>query len=284
MPRGRKRRWKAFKNKVLAVAEKDLGTQQIVFNYNYSLSNNVSGNQLLGYACLFPGKSSDGAANDLYTMGTLFSSADNTVANGLAMGPSSKVIFQSGIMDITIRNSSTYFDGSTTSLDSRARMEVDIYECSMTKDAEEYGQTFANPLLCFADNDPRTNPIGGGATTEINLTKRGVTPFDLSYVLSRWGVKIWTKRKYQISNNDQITYQVRDPRRHSMTLRELTNADGFNKPRLTRFIVIVGRVSPGLTIGSTTGTFQEGIQLGLTRKYTAKVENWSEDRTAYITA
>ena len=28
----------------------------------------------------------------------------------------------------------------------------------MTKDAEEYGQTFANPLLCFADNDPRTNP------------------------------------------------------------------------------------------------------------------------------
>ena len=78
--------------------------------------------------------------------------------------------------------------------------------------------------------------------------------------------------------------KYRDPRRHSMTLRELTNADGFNKPRLTRFIVIVGRVSPGLTIGNTTGTFQEGIQLGLTRKYTAKVENWSEDRTAYITA
>lgn len=280
MPRYLKRRWKAFRGKVLAVAEKDLGTQQVLFNATYTFTNTTAGNQCLAYALLYSLSSTSSGANDLNNISGFIAGAADTVSTGLAAGPSSKVLFQSGIMDITIRNGSL----NNGQFDSSARMEVDIYECTQSRTAEETGGAYSDPLTLFAQNSVRTEPIGGGATSEINLTTRGATPFDLSYVLSRFGVKIWRKTKYQIANNDQITYQVRDPRRHSITQRELTSADGFNKPGLTRFIVIVGKIAPSLTVGplGTANVYQEILNVGMSRKYTFKVENWSEDRTAYL--
>ena len=41
-------------------------------------------------------------------------------------------------------------------------------------------ETFGDRVQFATNGNPKPNPIGGGATTEINLTKRGVTPFDLS--------------------------------------------------------------------------------------------------------
>ena len=44
------------------------------------------------------------------------------------------------------------------------------------------------------------------------------------------------------------------------------------------------QIPPGLTVGSGNDTFQEKLTIGLTRKYSLKIQNYSEDRTAYIVA
>lgn len=283
MPKFKKRRWKSFINKVKAVSEKDLGTQQVVFNVPVAFSNTTSGNQCLAQAGLYTLNSSTVSyMNDLRQIASYISQAATTPATGLTVDPSSKILFQSAILDITIRNAAT----NNGAADSAARMEVDVYEVSMSHTAEESGATYTNLSQVLRLNQTETLPIGGGATSEITIDTRGCSPFELSYVLSRFGVKIWSKRKYTISNGDQITYQVRDPRRYSIPFKELSNQDGFNKPRMSRFVIIVGKLSPGLTVGNTglPNVYQEILQVGITRKYSFKVENWTEDRTAYLVA
>nr|QJI53705.1 MAG: capsid protein [Cressdnaviricota sp.] len=282
MPGRKKRTWKKFRGKVLAVSEKDLGTSQVVFNTSHSVTNQTPGQQVVDNFALYSLKSSISYWNDLSNISGFIAGAATTTATGLAVGSSSKVIFKSGVLDLTIRNTST--NNGAAAAD--ARMEVDVYELQVRHTAEETGASYADLLTLFAQNIGQTLPIGGGLTTEIDQSLRGTTPFDFSYVLSRFGVRINSKTKYQISNGDQVTYQVRDPARRSTIFREMVNQDGFNKPGWTRCIYIIGKLAPGLTVGAvgTPGVYQENLTTGVTRKYTFKVENWSEDRTAYLVA
>jgi len=134
----------------------------------------------------------------------------------------------------------------------------------------------------LAQNPVRTDAIGG-AGTEVALTLRGVTPFDLTYALSNFKIKILRKTKYTIAQGDQITYQMRDPGRHVKLQRELTSNEGPIYPGLTRIILVIGKLSPGIPVGPGDQTFQEVLDFGVTRKYFYKVENWTEDRTRYLT-
>lgn len=281
MPRRMRKRWKRFRNKVLAVSEKDLGTQQVVISGATGSSNTTDGRQVTFECSLYGLKSSSEVHNDLTRLTSyLPGSSGDTPAAGLALDPSSKIMFQSAVLDITIRNASTYYNGSTYSGDSAARMEVDVYEITMNHTAEETGTAYATLSSLFAQNNTQCRPLGGSGV-ELDIYLRGVTPFELSYVLSRFNLKIWKKTKYQLSNGDQVTYQMRDPRRHSYNLRELSNQDGFNLPKLSKFVFIIGKLAPGLTVGSAANTYQEVLNVGCTRKYNFKIENYSEDRTIY---
>lgn len=282
MPRGRRRRWKRFRNKVLSVSEKDLGTQQIVFNRVLPTSftqNLIAGQQLVTGFGLYTLRSGSSWYNDLSQIATYFNNAAMTSATGLPVDPSTKIIFQSAVLDVTVRNNST----NNNNPDSAARMEVDVYELTMKHTAEETGTTYSTLEGILSQNISQTKAIGGGATTKIDYFSRGATPFDLSYVLSRFGIKIYKKTKYQLSNGDQFTYQMRDPARHSVTFREISNQDGFNLPRLSKFVLIIGKLAPGLSIGPTgvANQYQEQLAIGITRKYVCKVENYTEDRSAY---
>lgn len=283
MPRGRRRRWKKFSRKVSFVAQKSWGTQQLVFNNSAVFSNTTAGNQLTGDFGLYGLRSSASAFNDLKAIGDAFNAAIGTGGTGLIVDPSTKIYFHSGILDVTIRNTSTFQTGGVQSPAGEARLELDIYEISMRHTAEETGNTYNTLRDIFDTNESQTLAIGG-ALSEISRVKRGCCPFDYSYALSRFGVKIWKKTKYTLSNNDQMTYQIRDPKTHVTENRELVNQDGFNKPGWTKIVYFVGKLAPGLTIGSTDGTYQERVTVGLTRKYTCKVSNYSEDRTLYTVA
>lgn len=284
MPRFRKRRWRQFKNKVAAVSEKDLGTQTVVFNTSITASNTTSGNQTLFDCALYP--STSGALtywNDLDQIGQYNALADTTATAGLKISPSSKIIFKSAILDITVRNGSTVRNTGAYSYSSTAKMEVDVYEITVRRGDEE-GVTYSNLLALFNQNPTRTSAIGdgvAGAPSKIDLNLRGVTPFDCAYSLSNFGIKIWKKTKYQLSNGEQFTYQYRDPRRYVLNQRHITSNEGPFEPRMTRCLLIIGRMCPGVTVGSVDGTFQENLIVGCTRKYFYKVENWSEDRTGY---
>lgn len=279
MSRGKRKAWKKFSRKVLAVSEKGLGTQQCLFNTPVTFSETGAGNQLIAAVSLYGLRSTNTLFNDLRSLSNSIALAATTVNSGLAVGESSNIIFKSGILDITIRNAST----NNGAPDSAARLELDIYELQVSRTAEESGATYNTIQEIFSQNDANTLTIGG-AGTEITQFLRGATPFDLSYSLSRFGIRINRKTKYTIANGDQITYQMRDPRRYVLPFREMSNKDGFNRPGMTRVIYMVAKLCPGLTVGpiGAPGVYQQIVNVGATRKYTFKVENWSEDRTIYL--
>lgn len=278
MPRYKKRRWRAFKSKVNAVAEKEMGSRTVVFNKSLTFSNTTSGNQVVASVYLYGQASTSSHASDLSNISALENAGNPTAAAGITVDPSTKYLFQSGVLDITVRNATTRDTG--TVFDSAAKMEVDIYECTMRTGAEESGTVLQTIEQAFGDNKTRT-PGLNGAGAEIDYTLRGVTPFDLTYVLSRWGIKIWKKTKFQVPNGETFSYQIRDPKRHTMTQRDLSAKDGFNRPGVTRVLFITAKVAPGLTVGAGAGVYQESIIIGCTRKYLYKIEGANEDRTAY---
>lgn len=280
----RRRRWKRFVNRVHAVSEKDLGSQQVVFNKTNTVTNNLFYNQVCGTVCLYGMSSSSPVCgeNDMSKVADLlYSNAADTAPTGLDVDGSSKFLFQSAVLDVTIRNDSRNNGLS----DSRARMEVDVYELVVNTEATS-GVDFNNILDLFSTNS--TLMMLGGIAPSVGVAKiayflRGVTPFELSYPLSKFRIKIYKKTKYQLANGDQVTYQLRDPRRHSLVCDSMRIFSGFNKPGLTKILFIVGKLAPGLQVGpvGTEGLYQEQLQIAATRKYMFKLENYTEDRVYY---
>jgi len=283
MPRFKRRRWMSFVKKTKAAAERDLGSQTIVFNRLLTASNNTDGNQIMGDFGLYGLASTQFEYNDLKAIADAYNNADNTTAKGLKVGPTAKLLFQSGVLDVTFRNSSTFFDGTSTRLASELKLEVDVYEVSCRLSSAETTGTIYNNLRGMFDSDPNLEDPIGGTGGEVTRTARGATPFDFPFSLSRYGLKIWKKTKYHLSSGDTFTYQVRDPRRHVAEMDKLRTTAGFNMPGWTRIILIIAKAAPGLTIGSTANTYTEKLDIGITRKYLCKVENYTEDRSLYIT-
>lgn len=109
MPKRKKSKWVSFKKKVNAVAEKELGTRTIVFNKLFIRENTVVNQQAL-FACGLYTQESTGAGNeylgDLSYIQAFENAGDPTAAAGETTDLTTKYIFQSGILDMTIRNTS----------------------------------------------------------------------------------------------------------------------------------------------------------------------------------
>lgn len=283
-PLFKRRRWGRFVKKVQAVAERDLGTRTVVFNKAIAYTNTTDGAQIVGAAYLYGqrGLASD-AAQDLFLLGGLENTGAPTSAAGITTWGSTKLMFQSAVLDLTLRNASTFIAaGPITVPASEAKMELDIYELSVSRATEETGATYTSIQALLADNNSEITPIGG-VGTELVYNMRGATPWDTTYSLARWGIRIWKKTKFFINNQDTITYQIRDPRRHTLTRDDCVNQDGFNRKGWTRILLFIGKLVPGLQVGSALNTYQERIEIGLTRKYMYKVEGANDDRASYIT-
>lgn len=284
MPQRRKRAWKSFVRKVHAAAEKEMGSRTVIFNKTIQFSNTTSGNQISGCVYLY-GKASSGDthARDLYNIHTYENVGDPTAAAGTTLDPTTKFLFQSGVLDVTFKNNSTFTDtGPTIKSAGEAKLEVDVYEIMVRKPTGDYSTLLDQFEDLLADNVTQSKAIGGTGT-EIAHTLRGVTPFDLTFSLSRYGIRILKKTKYVVPNQDTFTYQVRDPNRRTATKRELANDLGFNMPGWTRVIYFTAKLVPDLTVGATVNTYQEGLVVGATRKYFYKIEGVNEDRTRYLT-
>lgn len=286
MPAGKRRRWASFKNKVHAVSEKALGTQTVVLNDQGDIGNTNDGQHGMFNCALYPMNSpSVNLFQDMKKIGSCLGTAVTTPDSGLKVDSTAKILFQSGVLDLTIRNSSTRNVGTTAEPDfrfaSEAKLEVDIYEVGV-RVGDEAGLVLNDFIDLLAKNGSHTQSLGDSSYAKANHNLRGVTPFDLTYCLSRFGVRIYKKTKYTIGNNDSITYQMRDPRRHVMIKRDLDQHEGPFHPKYTRCIFMVYKLIPGLPLGGDQGDYQESIAYGVTRKYMFKIENYTEDRTLYI--
>ena len=96
MPYGRRKRWRSFANRVHAISEKELGSQQVVFNKSETWTNTDANKQLCANYALYSLKSPLGVTpfNDLFHLSSLFSPAVDSVATGLSVESSTKMLLQ----------------------------------------------------------------------------------------------------------------------------------------------------------------------------------------------
>lgn len=281
MPRRKRRRWGRFIKKVRAVNEKDMGTRTVVMNDSVTVTNAQSGWHCCATLALYPQSSTKNWLNDLNVISQLENLANPTAAAGETIDKTSKIMFKSGILDLTFRNTTYKTDDVTVG----APVEVDVYELMMGKDALTGATGHASLSQVFADGTTDTLNIGG-VGTEVTIQSRGATPFDIPAALSRYRIKIFKKKKYFLDPGGTFTYQIRDPKNHFRDLEDLNERLGFNRPGWTRILYIILKVVPGFTVGNNppASTYQEQMTIGVTRKYSYKIEGIHSDRDRYLTA
>lgn len=277
----RKRRWRRFKRRVKAVAEKDLGSRTVVFNRATTFENTTDGNQIIGSMAIYPLKSSLSTwMNDLKTLSNLENLGDQTALEGGTVTDSTKFLFQSAVLDVTLRNTS---DKNDENLNPDATLEVDIYEITSRRQFYDSATAAYEDLQnAFLVGSNRTGKLDNTGTS-CDLFLRGCTPWDLPHSLSSLKAKIWKKTKFFIRSGQTCTYQYRDPKRHVMTFDYMNNKPGCNVPGLTKFIFVIAKSVPGIEVGTIAGTkTRERLRVGITRKYFYKVEGFNEARDRYL--
>ncbi len=281
MPKGKRKGWKRFTRKVHAVAEKELGSRTVVFNHSVIDTQNTAGKQGQTSLCLYGLQSSAAWRNDLTVIETLENQGNSTAAAGETVDSTSKYMFQSGVLDLTIRNVS-FLGNDATALDPDATLELDIYDIISPRrwtDADG-SKNSVQELFTQASGDTK---LTGGTGFGIDIDDRGVTPWDITQALSRWRIKILKKTKYFLRNGQTCTYQLRDPKRHVISGQSMADGVGANQPGMTRWILIIHKTVPGITVGTAAGETTMSIYIGATRKYLYKVEGLSAARDRYIT-
>lgn len=281
MPRKLKRRFRKFTRKVHAVAEKDLGTRTVVYNTLCQHSSQDNNADSVTSISLYGQKSSSNLHNDLNGIMQLENRLDPTAAAGATVDRMSKYLFQSAVLDLTFRNASTVRLGDVQVPASEAIQELDIYEIYCSKDFATSGTNY-NDLGGAIDNEINQEKVLGGSGTNIRLVRRGVCPFDCPTALSRLGIKILKKTKYFIPQGSCITYQVRDPKRRVALNRTLSDEEGANCVRWTKWLLLNFKLAPGLVLGANEGEYTCNARIGVTRKYMYKVEGLPENRNEYF--
>jgi len=263
MPRRKKRSWKRFSRKVNAVAEKSLGSKTIVFNVAQSfIGTPGTTEQLWANLALYPmNHSSVSYLDDM-------SAIENNSTGDY--GVTTKYIFKSGVLDMTLVNSS--FDDA----EGGVPIELDVYEITSSSSWQENSGT---PSLIGVFQQGFTDTTAeGSAGTQLATTQRGVTPWDCPQALGSYRIKIWKKTKFFLGAGGWMTYQIRDPKRHVLDAKNMREWDSTNKPGLTRWLLLVAKALPGANI-ITTGNV--ALEVGITRKYMYKINQDSTDQDGF---
>lgn len=269
MPRRRRRVWRRFNRKVNAVSEKDLGSRTVVRNSlvvaTHPLDTTGANQHGKIVVALYPCQSGDSWMNDIREM-----------SQDTDLGTTGKAIFKSGILDLTVRNSS---ERQTASLNPAITLEIDVYEISVNVDLGQTGK--ASTLIDVFNEGSTDTATIPGQTTALTSISRGWTPWDSPSALSEYKVKIWKKTKYFLSENQTFTYQYRDPKRHVIDQQRMLNP-GENMRGVTRFLMFVYKPAPGYVYTDITPDVYE-LSVGITRKYLYKINDKTQDYDMYNT-
>lgn len=272
MPRRYKRRWKRQVRRVNAISEKSLGSRTVVRNfsdqYSLTLSSGNAAVQFCNAYALYPMKDTGTShMNDLAIIGS-----DGQVTS------STKLLFQSGVIDFTVRNSSyTNVSGQVV-----PSLEIDVYEITAGKHFWTNGSGEGYSLNTVFDQGMTdqgvisTTPV----STAISRQSRGWTPWDAPPALSQYQMKIWKKTKFFLSPEQTFTYQYRDPKRHVFDFQNIPNSTSQNAPGMTRFFYFVWKPVTGYTYVDPYTTVAQ-LSVGVTKKYLYKINALQGDNNAY---
>lgn len=271
MPRYKKKAWKRFTKKVIAVQKNQLGTRTWLTNGQTSRTTD-SVTDFQHYVCcwLYGNRGVD-------TTGELGAGDLNAiVGRELNTGPNNlKFTVYSAILDITMQNGSTATDGFIPTL------EVDIYHVRFSKECN-----YADFNLLHLDARSKDSNLPNTPTALANrvwLNTRGATLFDMPILISMSGMKILKKTKVFIPPGNQATYQIRNPLNFTFgaqDIRETTTANCFTYPKCTEGAIIIFK--PVVNLAGAGGTFVQNSRLvvGSTRKYCYVVAQDAVTRSA----
>lgn len=276
MPRRKKLRWKSFRKKVNYIAEKTLGTRTIVMNDSLAESNSTAGDQAVAEWALYPCDALTGT----FSVDHL-KDLTKIAFNDTSIPKTGKLMFQSGILDMTVQNKSTA-DAIAVGC------ELDIYEIISSRNWDDnvavdggttsIEQGTLKSLFEYARTHTDKIDAAGNA---ISITSRGATPWDFPQVLGQYRLKILKKSKYFLGANQTCTYQIRDPKRHVFDKLALDPSEIAARPRganlkgVTRWLLLVAKGLPADVADAVAHTVS--IQAGVTRKYTYKVNEDTQD-------
>jgi len=228
--------------------------------------------------CLYGHKSTTSRFNDMNYLASQENAANSTAAAGETTDLTTKFMFQSAVLDVTVRNTS-HFVGSEDS--PTVPIEMDVYELNVGVNVDNTANDIRLPENMFekAQNDTKT--IAGDLTSDLTITQRGVTPWDLPTALARYKIKILKKTKYFLSPGQTMTYQYRDPGRHVMVKQRMLETDGYSRPGTTKTLLFIYKAVPGFGVGPLGGDAAEQVHIGVTRKYLYKLEGMNDTRDWY---
>lgn len=296
MPKWKRRRWRKFTKKVLAVSTIGQGTHTFVHKPAADELNLTDSNsQVPQTYALYGNRSTQRKLDHLHMIGNLGNTGDQTSFQGNTVYSTTTIQIRSAIADFTFTNKSTRNSASPNSDDPLADfspLEVDLYEITMSKKATWLNTgtpaeianltdvlNFGTPQLI--DNETSYAARTASGTT---LQFRGMTPWDFPENLSQFGVKIHKKTKFFLKNGEYFTYQMRDPRNYQINRSRLEDVPGVNYPGMTKFLYVIYKPVPGVETGTSEGSITHRLFVGQTYKYTYKIEGITEDRILAVTA
>lgn len=298
MPRRKRRNWRRFVKKVNAVDERELGTRTVLFN-NQIQATVGSGGSSDKQGCLtlalysFGGNTTAPYLRDGRQIGGLENRGNPTSAAGDTVYPTTKLMFHSAILDLTIRNASVEGTGAAPPAAATVisgDLELDLYEITVNEPLNQFNGTsvtlWENLSQLLNGQDV---PEIGGTGTGIAIQDRGASPWEFPTQLGPYRVRINKKTKFFIPSGRTITYQMRDPSRRVCQLQELDGDFSINKRGWTKFVFMVYKLVPGLfqtgnAVPPGPGIYDARIEVGNTRKYMYKVEGINEARERYISS
>lgn len=265
MPYYKRKVWRKFVKRVHAVANIDVGLRTVVFNDvldNHSPTINTQQFKTISLYGKGGSESDRFCGNkDLFEIN----------ANDVDILPTSKVQFRSAVCDITMNN--VLFEdpevpgGASPYIN--YTLEVDVYMIRFPRDHED---VYANIAELYNIAYSETEKINAGGT-QLLLSQRGVTPFDLGRASALGGMQVYEKRRYLISLGQSVTFQVRDPRNHWINGKDMTMEDqDWAKQYLTTTYLIIYRPTDRSNNGSS-GQLTSGLTVNCSRHYTYKVES-----------
>lgn len=163
--------------------------------------------------------------------------------------------FESAVLDVTVRNNAA------------ETAEVDMYEvwCYSDNPHQVQAPSQANvETLHQAIQDAALNQTT--MSNQLTLEDRGATPFSIPAAFSQYRMEIKSKRKYLIGSGQVFTYQMRDPRNHTIQRAKFQEKKLWSMKGLTKFILIIGKAATN----RNQGTGVVNLDIGHTRSYVWK--------------
>jgi len=256
MPWRKRRQWANFLKKNIAANLKLVGTRTRVFNNTIGNSITTPGEQNYVAIHLYGKNGTDVADIENGTLDLKTILQDNDISK------TSKVLFGSAIMDLTIVNPNNEV------------IEVDLYEIFYLKSDAQYSSYLS--AKDAAQTDTTNIP---GSSTGLTLNSRGVTPFDLPQLTKLLGAKIYKKTKMFLPAQGFQTYQYRDSRNRLISASQIkqtvTAGDDYIYKNWTKTCLLVFKNLPGSLSESNA------LIVGCTRKYMYKIFLDNNDYDAY---